>query len=346
MQCLAPFVLALVLTTQLAGCSDGDARDLADASDGDAGAGDAAVRDPYPHACTYTRDLDADGDDDWAVTYELDDEGRVTRDETDADGDGALDFINVTTYDDEGRQLTRELDEDADGELDVEYTTEYRDDGQPERNVDYDAEGEVISMTDFVYDEDGFLIEMLGVLPATSAHDHGDGAGHASLMTFENDDNGCVIATARDDHQDGVIELSTSREVDEDCNPREIAADDLDDGEVDRVWTTTYDDAGRVLIEKFIERGVMRIRRETTWQGDLKVREVEQRGADTTVKAYAYDDAGNLIRVEADAHDDGVGVETTKYEIDGRGNVLRVTIDDRGDGVTDDISAYTYGCWE
>lgn len=346
MQCLAPFVLALVLTTQLAGCGDGDLHDLADAGDRDAGAGDAAVRDPYPHPCTYTRDLDADGDDDWGVSYELDDEGRVTRDETDADGDGTLDFINVTTYDDKGRQLTRELDADADSELDVKYTTEYRDDGQPERNVDYDAEGEVLSMTDYVYDENGYLIEMRGVLPSTSSHDHGDGAGHESLMTFENDDNGCVIATVRDDHHDGMIELSTTSEVDEDCNPLEIKFDDLDDGEVDRVWTTTYDDAGRVLVEKLVERGVMRLRRETAWEGDLKRREVELRGAQTTVTTYAYDAAGNLIRVEADAHDDGVGVETTEYEIDHRGNVLRVTIDDRGDGVLDDISAYTYDCWE
>jgi hypothetical protein len=200
-------------------------------------------------------------------------------------------------------------------------------------------------MTDYVYDEDGLLIEMIGALPATSSHDHSVG-GHDSVMTFEYDENDCVIATVRDDHDDGMIELATTREVDEDCNPLEIAADDGDDGEVDRLWTTTYDDAGRVHLEKFIERGVLRIRRETEWDGDLKLREVELRGADPTVTTYGYDDAGNLLRVEVDAHDDGLGIETTTYENDTRGNVLRVTIDDHGDGVIDDIAIYTYACWD
>jgi len=336
MQCLAPFVLALVLTTQLAGCADDDAHLFED----------VPVSGPYPHACTYVRDHNADGADDWIVAYELDGEGRVTREETDADGDGSLDFINVTTYDDQGRPLKRELDEDADGELDIEYTTKYRADGQLDRTVDYDADGEVIAMTEYVYDDDGLLIEMVGALPATSSHDHSGGSGHDSLMTYEYDENDCVIATVRDDHDDGMIELSTTREVDEDCNPLEIAADDGDDGEVDRLWTTTYDDDGRVVLETFVERGVTRIRRATTWDGDLKLREVEMRGADTTVTTYTYDDAGYLLLVENDVHDDGLGIETTKYENDARGNVLRVTIDDHGDGVIDDVSVYTYACWE
>jgi hypothetical protein len=330
--------LAWVVALGLVACSSGS--DSADGGD-DAEQGDAGVtRDPYPHACTYERDLDADGKHDWRSSYELDEDGRVLREEIDNDGDGDLDFVNLMTYDDEGRQTLRELDEDGDGEADYEYETEYRADGQIARTAD-SHHGVEIASVDFTYDDDGFLLERVGNL--ADGHTHGE-AG--SRTTYENDEDGCAIVITQDDYDDGMIELVMTSEVDEDCRPLVIESDQYGDGEVDWVWTASYDDDGHVLTEKQVEGEVMTFFRETEWDGELKLRQVETRGTSTYVTEYFYDDAGNLERVMDDAFDDGFAVDMTLYDNDARGNVLRVVIDDHGDGVVDDVSVYTYDCWE
>lgn len=324
-------------TTSVDGGGGDDARDGGDAGDGrDAG----VTRDPYPHACTYERDRDANGEVDWVSTYELDRDGRVLREEMDGDGDGVLNFINVMSYDDEGREILRELDEDADGETDLRYETEYRSDGQIARTADFHHDTEIASV-DYVYDDDGFLIERIGNLP--DGHTHG---GEGSRTTYENDDNGCAVVTTQDDYDDGLIELVMITEVDEDCRPLEIASDQFGDGEIDWVWTATYDGSGRVLTERQVEGEKMTFLRQTEWDGDLMLRQVEMRGTSMDVTEYFYDGAGNLERVMDDAFGDGRAIDMTLYENDARGNALRVVMDDHGDGVVDDIAAYTYDCWD
>lgn len=313
---------------------------VVDAGRGDAGEDGGVIRDPYPHACTYARDLEADGRYDWVSVYELDDEGRVLRDETDSDGDHAVNYVTVFTYDDEGRVLKRELDEDNDGEIDVEYTTEYRDDGQIERTIDYDAAGEMIAGLDYVYDDDGFLIELLGDLAGEDTH------GHDSRMTFENDENGCVIASTLDRFNDGQIEESTTRVVDDACRQLELASDRFDDGTVDFLRVVTYDDDGHELTATHTEGGEVTLERTTSWENGLKQEQVDEHGTSRDVITWQYDEAGNLIRIDDDKFDDGMAVSITKLEVDSRGNVLYEFIDDRGDGHPDDMAAYTYDCWE
>jgi len=333
------WVVALALVACAESSSNVDGGE--DAGDDAGDSADAGVtRDPYPHACTYERDRDADGAHDWVSTYELDGDGRVLREEMDSDGDGDLNFVNVMTYDDEGREILRELDEDADGEPELSYETEYRSDGQIARTVDFHHETEIASV-DYVYDDDGFLIERVGNLP--DGHTHG-GAG--SRTTYENDENGCPVVTTQDDYDDGMIELIMMSEVDEQCRPLEIASDQFGDGEVDWVWSATYDDDGQVLTEKQVEGDTTTFFRETEWDGDLMLRQVETRGTSTDVTEYFYDEAGNLERVMDDPFGDGAAIDMTLYENDARGNALRVLMDDHGDGVVDDIATYSFDCWE
>jgi hypothetical protein len=347
-----PFV---VVVAAIVGCGGGSEAVEVDAGAGDAGAGDAGAtdggagdagadasvsRDPYPHACTYARDNQADGLYDWIAIYDLDAAGNVLRDETDADGDRSVDFVNVMKYDDEGRIVRRELDEDNDGEIDFEYRTEYRDDGQIERTRDYDSAGEMIAGLEYIYDDDGFLIEMAGDLPGEHTH------GEDSLMTFENDADGCLIATALDRYADGEVEESTVRENDAACRPLMVDIDRFDDGTVDTVWLSEYDEDGNQVHEKHVDQGITVLERTSTWENGLKVRMVEVHGTSRDVTRYDYDSAGNLVRVENDKFDDGMFIEVTTYELDSRGNVLYSFIDDRGDGHPDDMAAYTYDCWE
>jgi YD repeat-containing protein len=339
----------LVVATALVGCAgssrevDAGADDASvlDASPHDGGSADAGmVRDPYPHACTYARDNEADGLYDWVVVYELDDEGRVLREETDTDGDRLVNFVQLKAYDDEGRLVRRELDEDNDGEVDFEYTTEYRDDGQIASTADYDGAGELIAALEYIYDDDGFLIEMFGDLPSEDTH------GEDSRMTFENDAEGCLTSSTLDRYADDQIELSTVRESDEACRPLRIAIDLFADGTIDREWRATYDDDGNQLTETRIESDVIVLERDITWEVGRKVRVVDEHGTSRDVIRYDYDRAGNLVRIENDRFDDGIGVEVTTYELDDRGNVLYVLVDDRGDGHPDDMTAYTYDCWQ
>lgn len=307
----------------------------------DAGGDASVVHDPYPHPCTYARDLQADGRYDWISKYELDEDGRVTLDETDADGDNDIDYVTVTTYDEDGRQTRQTLDDDNDGMVDVEHVIEYRADGQPELDVDYDGDGEELRRLEYAYDDDGFLIELFGRIPG--GDDHSD---HPSRVTMENDDNGCMIARVQDDHDDGVDDVSSVYEVDDDCNRLLEETDRQADGTVDLIGTISYDDEGRPLVEEFVENGMLRLLRTTEYEGGLKMSVTEERASSKDVMTFEYDDAGNLLRVEDDPFDDGMAITVTTYENDGRGNPLYVLIDDRGDGHPDDLAAYTYACWQ
>lgn len=345
-----PFV---VVVAAIVGCDGGseavevDAGADGGATDGGgdggtdpAGADASVVRDPYPHPCTYARDHQADGHYDWIAIYELDAQGRVLRDETDADGDRSVNFVNVMEYDDEGRIVRRELDENNDGEVDFESRTEYRDDGQIERTTDYDGEGEMIAGLEYIYGDDGVLIEMAGDLPGEHTH------GEDSRMTFEHDADGCLIATALDRYADGKIEETIERENDGACRPLMVTIDRFDDGTIDLVLQSEYDDDGNQLLERHVDQGMIVLERTITWENGRKVRLVEEHGTSRDVVRYRYDSAGNLERIENDIFDDGMAIEVTTFELDSRGNVLYEFIDDRGDGHPDDMSAYTYDCWE
>jgi len=323
------------------GSGSDDADGGADAGDADGGTDASVVNDPYPHPCTYARDLQADGIYDWISIYELDDEGRVIRDETDADGDQDVDYLTLTTYDEDGRQTRQTLDQDNDGVVDLEHVNDYRSDGQLKSQIDYDGAGEELHRLEYSYDDDGFLIEMFGYLP--SADDHIE---HPTRVTLENDDNGCMIGRIQDDHDDGVIEVVSEYEVEEDCHVLLEETDRHDDGVIDLVATYEYDEDGHAISEDFVVRDIRKLLRTTTYEGALKMRVVEERAASSDVTTYEYDDVGNLLRIDDDAFDDGMAITTTKYENDARGNPLYVLIDDHGDGHPDDLAAYTYDCWE
>lgn len=322
-------------------CEAGEGADAGGAEAADSGADAAVVHDPYPHACTYARDLQGDGIYDWISIYELDDEGRVTRDETDADADQHVDFITLTTYDEHGRQLRQTIDQDNDGVVDREHTTDYRSDGQPELELELNGIGEELWRLEYSYDDDGFLIEQYGHQPGEDER-----TTLRSRVTFENNGDGCMIARIQDDHGDGVIDVSSEYEVDDACRIVREETDRGADGTIDLVAVTRYDEDGRAVREEFIERDVRKLLRTSTYEAGLLMRVVEERAASSDVTTYTYDEVGNLIRIDDDAFDDGMAIATTKFENDARGNPLYVLTDDRGDGHPDDLAAYTYDCWK
>ena len=143
--------------------------------------------------------------------------------------------------------------------------------------------------------------------------------------------------------QDAVLLLVDRHSLDRQL---EVAADQWDDGTVDSVWIKTYDDDGNELTVEQVHADETVLERTNTWENGLLMRQVEVHGTSTDVITYVYDEAGNLLRIEDDKFDDGLALEVTTYQIDHRGNILYEFIDERGDGHPEDMSAYTYDCWD
>lgn len=270
----------------LTGCLEGEEPPAGETGD------TAAAPAPSAYAnCVATAEYDdlADGSIDTRWFVHFDDNGAVTRQETEMMADGTITSVLAYTNDDEGHALALHTDGDGDGAADVIDAWTWNADGTKATwEQDETADGEFDGVVTYTY-AGGFLERQ------DHDEDHDGVVDHAVNVTWTHGDTH-VGEYLTDQYLDGVVDV---RAVNTYADEGPMLSQGLDwdvDGALDLVYDYTYDAAWR--LERFEYR---------PYTGGV--------AGTLEVYTYTYDDAGRESRVEFDIGEDGVleAVMTTSY---------------------------------
>jgi hypothetical protein len=264
----------------------------------------------------------------YRVTYTLDDDDNMVGYEYDEGPDEDIDYRQGSEFDETGRITATLIDADGDDVLEETYRYEYFDTGEFAAQVyeaDADQDGVVDTTTRFELDREGRF---------TGSETDLDADGDADqLMTLAYEDvTGRLLSIDTDEDADGVVDNRTTYTYALDCQgqtPAEtfpvpdrcalLTQEDLDDdGTIDNLERSTFDDEGRVLTAERDEGNdgdfTLTYEAEYDAEGRLTLERLDEddNGVLETERTYAYD--GELTTIHEERFDNETGTITSAFD--------------------------------
>ena len=296
-------------------------------SNGD-GTADRSSRDVYTalgkKAEIYIDD-NADGDANYVIFWEWNDNQQRLRERLDTDGDGNIDQTTTWVYNEFGTPI-QETRTDGTGTIERDQVRVYDDQGALVQRITTESSGTVDTETWLYVD---------GIRNTYEVDDATDGVVDRRDV-FEFNERGEWIRREKDLDGDGFIDEIEVREYDEYHNLSYVAFDrDADGTSFEDESFYTYDEFENLVERRaFRDGGLIRINEIEFDANALRVAEYSDSDADGTwdsVVRYERNDAGYVVERITDGDNDGVPEYSTSYELNERGQRLRETFD--GDGL-------------
>jgi hypothetical protein len=234
-----------------------------------------------------------------------------TKTETDQDANGTIDQITYTSYDDSGNKIEERYDNNADGTIDYVFYYFYNESGYDSIvRQDLDADGfiDTVFYTSYDIGEHKAIVETdddaNGAIDSFRFHTYNVEGSRAKMKIYEGAGG-----------YDGIGNLTSILYITLDANEKGIKTEEDNDldGLIENTTETTYDTAGRPIIEK------------TDQYGESEMHAVNQ---------ISYDNRCNMLRVELDETVKYLGFTSTvksisdfDYTYDGYGNIIKLKTD-------------------
>ncbi len=241
--------------------------------------------------------------------------------ENDDDNDGFIDRTASISYDRNGNAISESIDDDNDGIPDRISNYRYDSNSNLLRFTTETADGIVLWVYDFTYNENGNRISL--------SQDGGLFTGIADgtpdfITNYTYDTYGNLLSESFDLGNDNSIDSLTTYVYDYDANGNILTSYEssgFSDGTINSVTSYTYDVNGNRLSETI---------------------DNDNDGSTDSINTYTLDASGNQLSESRDNDADGTidTIITSTYDADG--NRLSLSYDDDADGTTDSNYTYTY----